>query len=145
MLRHASLIPLSHQHQHGLALCVIIERTLSAENAADLARKVQDAYELELRNHFEVEERILFPAILAGLGPTPLVDELVAEHRKLEALLEGTRTEQPAALREFGAALSGHIRREERELFEDIQSRLPAETLEQLGRSIDAAVVRVCL
>ena len=145
MLRHASLIPLSHQHQHGLALCVTIERTLSPETAGDLARRVQNMFELELRNHFDVEERILFPAILAGLGPTPLVDQLVTEHRRLEKLIENTKTERPAALREFAAALSGHIRREERELFEDIQQRLPTETMEQLGRSIDSAVVRVCL
>ncbi|MBI3696106.1 MAG: hemerythrin domain-containing protein [Acidobacteria bacterium] len=124
---------------------MIIERTLSPETAVDLGRRVENMYELELRNHFEVEERILFPAILSGLGPTPLVDELVAEHRKLEALVEGAKTAQPAALLAFAAALSGHIRREERELFEDIQKRLTAETLAQLGRSIDAEVARVCL
>ena len=145
MLRHPGLIPLSHQHQHGLALCVTIDRTASPESAAGLARRVRNIFDLELRNHFDIEERILFPAIVSALGPTPLVDQLIAEHRQLEQLVEDTQTARPAALREFAAALSEHIRREERELFEDIQRRLPPETLEQLGRSIDAAVVRVCL
>ncbi len=139
MLRHPSLIPLSHQHQHALALCVLIER--SPEKTAELARKVADLFELELRNHFDVEERILFPAIRQNLGPTPLVEELVAEHR----LLEDLAARVPATLAEFGAALSRHIRREERELFEDIQKRLSPETLETLKRAIEAEVVHVCL
>lgn len=151
MLRDPSLIPLSHQHRDGLALCVLVERGLredgSAEKAAELARKTADLFELELRNHFDVEERILFPAIREKLGP--LVEELVADHRRLEALVErvsgAAGPERAAALLEFTSALSGHIRREERELFEDIQKRLPRETLDQLGRAIQADVVRVCL
>ena len=148
MLRDSSLIPLSHQHQHGLALCVTIERSLrdnpSPETAANLARRVTDAYDLELRNHFDVEERILFPAIRENLGPAPLVEELVREHRQLEALVRDAAAAEPEVLLRFAAQLSAHIRREERELFEDIQKRLPRETLERLGRLIDAAVVRVC-
>ena len=149
MLRDPSLIPLSHQHQHGLALCVTIERGLrqdrSPETAAKMARRVADIFDLELRNHFDVEERILFPAIRENLGPTPLVDELIAEHRQLEALVRDVATAEPEVLLRFAAQLSEHIRREERELFEDIQKRLPRETLDRLGQAIDRDVVRVCL
>jgi len=153
MRRDPTLHPLSRQHQHGLALTVVIDRNLrgdpSPELTAGLARKVADAYELELKNHFDIEERILFPAIRRELGPTPLVEELEADHRRLEGLIarlsQASQTERPEALREFAAALSAHIRREERELFEDIQKRLPRGTLDQLGRDIDEAVVRVCL
>ena len=153
MLRDRSLIPLSHQHQHGLALCVMIERGLaedrSAETIAKLARRVADTFELELRNHFDVEERILFPAIRETLGLSPQVDGLVADHRRLEGLvarIAATEGEKRAdALLEFAGALSRHIRVEERELFEDIQQRLPRESLEELGRAIDAEVVRICL
>jgi hemerythrin-like domain-containing protein len=153
MLRDPSLIPLSHQHQHALALCVTIDRTLrqeaSAPRTSELVQKVLNTYDVELRNHFEVEERLLFPAIREHLGPTPLVDELQAEHRRLEALVERVRTAgeagRPAALAEFAVTLTAHIRREERELFEDIQKRLSPETLAELGRGIDRDVVRVCL
>ena len=142
MLRHTSLIPLSHQHQHALALCVTVERGLRENKSPDeLARKVADLFELEVRNHFDVEERILFPAIREHLGSVPLVEELVAEHRQLESLLQRL----PATLSEFAASLSAHIRREERELFEDIQQRLPPEVLQHLGDTIKAEVVRVCL
>ncbi|MBI3666850.1 MAG: hemerythrin domain-containing protein [Acidobacteria bacterium] len=153
MLRDPSLIPLSHQHQHGLALCVMIERGLqedrSPENTARLARRVADTFELELRNHFDVEERILFPAIREKLGPTPQVEELVADHRRLEGLVERVAKAEgenrARALLELAGVLSRHIRLEERELFEDIQKRLPCEKLQELGRAIDAGVVRVCL
>jgi len=70
MLRHSSLIPLSHEHQHGLALCVLTERALNAdpspENVAAQARAIVEQFEGELQNHFHIEEEILFPA-LTGL------------------------------------------------------------------------------
>ena len=153
MLRDPSLIPLSRQHQHGLALCVRIERTLrddrSPERSAELARRVADTYDLELRNHFDVEERLLFPALREHLGPLPLVETLQAEHRKLEALVERVRAvddaARPAALTDFSTALATHIRTEERELFEDIQKRLSPEVLNALGQAIDRDVIQVCL
>ena len=149
MLRDPSLIPLSHQHHNGLALCVLTERALardsSSANVDGLARKAIDRYELELTNHFEIEELILFPAmdspLIAGL-----IAELIAEHRRLEAMIGRLRVEPAKALLlEFTALLRSHIRREEGELFEEIQRRLPPEKLDALGKQIDAKAVRICL
>jgi hemerythrin-like domain-containing protein len=147
VLRHPSLIPLSHHHQHGLALCVIVERGLAAdrspENTSRLATKIRDMFELELRNHFDLEERILFPAIRDTMGEHPLVEELLKDHRALEALVQRLTT--PEDLLAFTRRLEPHIRREERELFEEIQKRLPPDTLEQLGQSLAHDAVQVCL
>jgi hemerythrin-like domain-containing protein len=145
MLRDPSLIPLSHHHQHGLALCVMTDRSLaqdpSPENVARFAMKAIDAYELELVNHFEIEEQILFPA-----SGSPLVADLLADHRQLESLITQLREAPSAALLlEFTALLRTHIRKEESELFEDIQKRLSRETLAALGKEIDARAVRICL
>ena len=146
MLRDPSLIPLSQQHHNGLALCVLTRRSLAAdvtpENIAKLARRVMDRYELELINHFEIEEQVLFPAC----GPMPLVDELVAEHRAIEALIPPLRTAPAAVLLEqFCELLSTHIRREESELFEQIQRTLPRDVLDRAGAEIDRRAVRICL
>lgn len=146
MLRHPSLIPLSQQHHNGLALCVLTRRSLGADssagNIAKLARRVIDRYEIELVNHFEIEEQALFPAS----ADAPLVAQLIAEHRAIEALVEQLRAAPSAAiLEQFSALLSAHIRREERELFEQVQRALPAGQLEILGAEIDRRVVRVCL
>jgi len=145
MLRDPSLIPLSHQHHNGLALCVLTERSLREDatqaNIEKLARKAIDRYELELTNHFEIEERILFPAIASALIPG-----LIADHRRLEALLSRLRDRPDAALLlEFTTLLRSHIRREENELFEEIQRRLPRQALDSLGKEIDAKAVRICL
>ena len=146
MLRDRSLIPLSQQHHNGLALCVLTERSLgedaSADNVAKLARKAIDRYELELANHFEMEESILFPAVASH----PLVPGLISEHRQLEALIGRLRDEATAALLlEFTALLRTHIRREENELFQDIQGLLGRDLLNSLGEKIDAKVIRICL
>src|SRR6266496_1598987 len=122
MLRDPSVIPLSHQHHNGLALCVLSRRSLAADSSpgsvAKVARRVIDRYELELVNHFEIEEQVLFPAC----APLPLIDQLLQEHRAIEALVVELRTAPSAALLErFFELLSGHIRREERELFEQVQ------------------------
>src|SRR5512138_715792 len=100
MLRDPSLIPLSHQHHNGLALCVMTRRSLeadsSAENIAKLARRVVDRYELELANHFEIEEQVLFPVC----GELPVVAELIAEHRAMEAMVAELRVNATAELLE---------------------------------------------
>jgi len=146
MLRDPSLIPLSHQHHNGLALCVLLRRSLAAdsspENLAKLAQRVIDRYDLELINHFAIEEEVLFPAC----RPIPLIDQLVREHRAIEALVTEIRKAPSAAvLEQFCALLSSHIRQEESELFEQIQRTLPREVLDRAGQEIDRRAVRICL
>ena len=146
MLRDPSLIPLSHQHHNGLALCVLIRRSLSADsspqNLAKLARRAIDRYELELVNHFEIEEQVLFPAC----GQMPLIVELLAQHRAIESFVVKLRTTPSVTLlEEFCELLSRHIRLEENELFEQAQRALPRDELDRIGAEIDRRAVRVCL
>jgi hemerythrin-like domain-containing protein len=53
----------------------------------------------------------------------------------------------PAAdlLEQFCVLLSSHIRREESELFEQIQRSLPRDVLDRAGAEIDRRAVRICL
>jgi hemerythrin-like domain-containing protein len=143
MLRDPSLIPLSHQHHNALALCALTRRSLAAGptpgNVAKLARRAMERCELELANHFEIEEQVLFPEC----GPMPLIALLVAEHRMIEGLVAQLRTAPTETLLEqFCARLSAHIRREENELFEEIQRILPREALDRAGSEIDRRAVR---
>ena len=146
MLRDPSLIPLSHQHHNGLAMCVLTRRSLAEDsspgNIAKLAQRVVDRYELELVNHFEIEEQLLFPAC----GSLPIVSELLAEHRAMEGLVEELRIAPTGLLLEqFCELLSTHIRREEQDLFEVAQRTLSRDALDALGREIDQRAVRICL
>jgi len=146
MLRDPSLIPLSHQHQHGLAFCVMARRSLAADagpaNCIRIAGHLADLFQVELANHFEIEEQVLFPAA----GPLPLIAELIADHRSLESLAGQLQTApSPELLEQFCQLLSTHIRREEKDLFEALQRDLPRDVLESLGREIDRRAVRACL
>ena len=147
MLRDRSLIPLSHQHHTALALCVLTERSLaadsSAENVARLAARVVDRYDIEMVNHFELEETVLFPLVPELREEA---DRLIDEHRRLTALVEQLRREpSPEALTEFTGGLRQHVRTEENEFFQQAQTLLSRETLDALGHEIDRRAVRVCL
>jgi len=150
MLRDPNLIPLSHQHHNALAMCVLTRRSLredaSPANVARLTRRAVDRYELELVNHFEIEEQILFPAIENVLGKLPLVAGLIAQHREVEEIVAQLRSAATAGLLErLCTLLADHIRREESDLFQVAQSRLPAPILRELGAAIERKVVRICL
>ncbi len=150
--RDPSLIPLSHQHQHGLAITVFIDRGLKAdssrEKALELAGKVARLAEVELLGHFQVEESVLFPAVRPFLENDELLDALIAEHRVMEALVQRIAAagdqERIPLLKQFGEVLHRHIRSEERQLFQEIQVCLDEAQLAELGREIDAKVQAAC-
>lgn len=149
MRRDPCLVPLSHQHHNALALCVLTSRSLAeddgAENLDRLARRIVDRFEIELANHLALEEEVLFP-LLRNAGLEAAVAGLVAEHDRIESLVNTLRHEPTArGLQEFTTLLRGHVRREENEVFEEAQKRLPREVLDALGAELDARVARVCL
>jgi hemerythrin-like domain-containing protein len=152
MRRDPSLHPLSHQHQHGLALSVLIDRGLksdpSPERLNDLAAKIATTWTVELQGHFQVEEEILFPAVRPQLADGAIVDDLIRQHRNLESLIQRIAVAQGdqrlQLVIEFGELLSQHIRIEERQLFEEIQARLTADQMAALGRQIEENVTRIC-
>jgi hemerythrin-like domain-containing protein len=144
MLRDPSLIPLSRQHQHALALCVRIDRSLKA-GATDLETwqsEIDEHFRQEIRFHFEAEEAVLFPAAECCGDLAALVGELKSEHAELRRhfALASARAMSASDLREFTELLSRHIRKEERDLFEELQRLLTAEALQSLGAQLDAAL-----
>ena len=146
MLRDRNLIPLSHQHQHALALCVQIDRSLQAGSADLEAPQAQigTMFNLEIRWHFAAEEEALFPEAAAFAELKPLVEQLLAEHAALRQYFARAQAREldPAGLREFAQTLSAHIRKEERELFEACQRLLSPEKLNAVGAALDAALHR---
>ena len=133
MLRDPSLISLSHEHQHALALCVLIDR--STADADTQARMIVDQYDAEMRSHFEVEERVLFPAAAALLETRDLAQELASEHRRLESMVDALRRgADTATIGEFTALLRQHVRKEEGVLFEEMQRLLSRDELDNIGK-----------
>jgi hemerythrin-like domain-containing protein len=145
MLRDQNLIPLSHQHQHALALCVRIDRAIQADDA-DLEvwqPEIQQIYEQEVANHFAAEEKELFPAAQRiSFELSTLVAELSSEHTSLRGLfaLAAARKMSANDLQNFAEKLSAHIRKEERQLFQAMQKMMPPEELTRLGKALDKAL-----
>ncbi len=141
MLRDQSLIPLSRQHQHALALCVRIDRA-SPVAAGDLEKwqaEITEHFQTEIGVHFAAEEQVLFPAALKVQELAPLVDELLAEHASLRHQFSAAeaRTMSPDDVLRFARQLSNHIRKEERQLFEVLQQRMSKEKLLSLGGQLE--------
>lgn len=140
MLRDKNLIPLSHQHQHALALCVRIDRAVKVADLDMLAwqAEIQQIFVAEIHNHFDAEERELFPAAAGFAELAPLVDELLSEHTLLRDYfaLATERTMDPDKLHDFAKKLSAHIRKEERQLLEVLQRLLTPEELARVGTQL---------
>ncbi len=141
MLRDKSLVPLSHQHQHALALCVRLERSLQS-GGADLEAwqaEVAGIFETEIKFHFGAEEKVLFPAAEKIESLTPLVKHLRSEHGTLRGFFARARARKldASSLKTFGETLAQHIRTEERQLFEQMQQMIPREELARLGAAMD--------
>src|SRR6476620_11343165 len=102
MLRDVSLIPLSRDHHHALALCLRITRALSANptepNFPAQAQQVCIAFEREIGAHFETEEQVLFPALANVPAVSALILELLEEHRALRSLVALLHTSSDRAL-----------------------------------------------
>ncbi|HST10482.1 MAG TPA: hemerythrin domain-containing protein [Terriglobales bacterium] len=152
MLRDKSLIPLSRQHQHALALCVRISRAplATAREVQAWQSEVEQHFALEIQHHFAAEEKDVFPVARQYADLVPLVQELLAEHARLRGYFEQARMRalDGPALRQFAELLSAHIRKEERQLFEEMQKQMGSMDLEKLGGNIEeslAPIVEVCI
>jgi hemerythrin-like domain-containing protein len=152
MLRDKNLIPLSRQHQHALALCLRIDRAVQA-GEADLEAwqaEIQQVFEQEIGFHFAAEEKELFPAAARFPELKPLVEELLTGHTILRDLFSraAARTLRVAGLQVLVEKLASHIRKEERQLFEEMQKVMKPEELAALGKALDKALAdasRTCL
>lgn len=141
MLRDKSLIPLSRQHQHALALCVRLDRALKAGKIGleSWQAEIAQIFEQEIAIHFAAEEKYVFPAAAKFPELQPVVQELLNEHATLRDLFARARSRSldRAALSTFAAALAQHVRKEERQVFEGMQKLMSAGEMEALGAALE--------
>ena len=144
MLRDKSLVPLSRQHQHALALCVRIERA-SPIPESDLGawqEEIAQHFRAEIGVHFAAEEQAVFPRARTFPELNPLVEELLSEHAWLRERFARAESESMAAAEvvEFAQRLSVHIRKEERQLFERLQELMTQGELALMGQLLEEAL-----
>lgn len=143
MLRDKNLIPLSHQHQHALALCVRIERAspIPAGDVEIWQSEITQIFENEIGVHFAAEEQVVFPAAESFDELKLLIKELLADHGDLRAMFAKASAggALPNEISALGQRLSAHIRKEERQLFERMQQLMGEPELASLGSSLQEA------
>jgi hemerythrin-like domain-containing protein len=136
--RHRSLVPLSHDHHHGLVAAVRMKRGEAPyRDAMDLADGVARLWRDELRAHFEQEEECLFTQAYSA-EVRSMIDRALGEHVAISALADQFARGEGSIdhARELGALLEGHIRFEERELFPAIQREASEEMMGEIGEAI---------
>ncbi len=144
MLRDKNLIPLSHQHQHCLALCVRLDRAIQAGDV-DLEAwqaEIQQMFEQEITFHFAAEESELFPAAARFPELQPLVQELLTGHAMLRTFFSraASRSLHLAGLQALVEKMASHIRKEERELFEGMQKLMTPSDLATIGAALQKSL-----
>lgn len=129
MKRSAILQPLSREHHTALSLAKSCERAVQSgdmERIRNACQRAVRAFEEEMEQHFRIEEQTYLP-LLHNAGSQSLVQRTLADHHQIRALLDGLRQNDAQSLALFGKCLSEHVRFEERELFQALESLLPAD------------------
>ena len=144
MLRDKSLVPLSRQHQHALALCVRIDRAspITESDRSQWQMEIAQHFRAEIRIHFEAEEQFVFPGARRFSELDPLVAVLLSDHTWLRERFSRTEAQSLTGgeITEFAQRLAEHIRREERELFERLQQLMSKDELAVMGRDLERAL-----
>lgn len=144
MLRDKNLVLLSRQHQRALALCVRMDRAFQDGNV-DLEMwqsELEQQFASEVDVHLSAEEKKVFPVAARFPELHGLVKELLAEHAMLREFFARAvaRTLDATNLESYAEMLVGHIRKEERQLFEAMQSLMSPEALAAVGADLEAAM-----
>jgi iron-sulfur cluster repair protein YtfE (RIC family) len=141
--RHASLIPLTHDHHHTLAQARRLKEA-HAENPATVRRAADDFVNFYLgraRHHFREEEELFFAPLVDDEVVGPLIARAVADHLRLHAQVRVLRRQlsvgdiTSALLQDIAALLEAHVRFEEQELFPLIEAGIPEDELMDLAIS----------
>lgn len=144
MKRHPALYTLSHDHHQGLILAQQLKKGAPQYKGMPSTLEGKKEYTIsfyksELVKHFQDEEEILFPAVKnKNAEVDKLILEIISEHRNMESLVSelGKTKNLDDVLDELGKLLESHIRKEERELFVEIEKVLSDEELKIISDSI---------
>jgi hemerythrin-like domain-containing protein len=145
-MRRSSLIPLSHDHHHGLALALRCRKQalgqikpMGLEGLRERAQEFRRFFACNLVSHFRAEEEALFPRLREQVPESQsIIDQLTREHEAIRSAmpqLEGG-SGLGKIIFDLGDLLERHIRREERELFPLLEKHLDAQEAKEIGKAI---------
>ncbi|HLN85502.1 MAG TPA: hemerythrin domain-containing protein [Candidatus Limnocylindrales bacterium] len=145
-MRHPSLVLLSHDHHHGLALALRCRkqalgqlRPMGTAGLRERAKEFVDFYRINLVAHFRAEEEILFPLMRTAVpGCAALLDELLGQHEQVRDAVSQVEAGDGLAklIFDLGDLLERHIRKEERELFPLFEAHVDSAQAETIGNEL---------
>jgi iron-sulfur cluster repair protein YtfE (RIC family) len=142
-MRHPSLVALSHDHHHGLALALRCRKQalgqlkpMGVTGLRERAQEFVDFYRADLMKHFRAEETVLFPLMReTAAANAMLLDELIKQHQEITNAIAPLEAGLGLSklLFDIGDLLERHIRKEERELFPLFESQIEPTNAEIIG------------
>jgi iron-sulfur cluster repair protein YtfE (RIC family) len=152
-MRHPSLLSLSHDHHHGLALALRCRKQSLGQSkptgAAGLrlrAEEFREFFDKQLIPHFRAEEEVLFPLMRAAVPQSAvLLDDLLRDHETFRQEVQKLTTGAGLSklIFDLGDLLERHIRREERELFPLFEQHVESATAEAVGEKMKTILAGV--
>ena len=159
--RHSALIPLSKEHFSHLVYAKRL-REGKPENIESnwpersdekkLIHQTKEYFTVDMLHHFELEEQEVFPIYKMYLEENSpekeLLDFIIKHHKIVKEKIISIDTlegkELVKQLKEIGTDIEEHIRKEERQLYEDIQKKIPTDELMEIGRILKEKSILKC-
>jgi hemerythrin-like domain-containing protein len=135
--RSASLAALSRDHHEALAVARRL-RTATEQTAGDALAGFDSYLHDRGEPHFELEERVLLPALEAFAEGVRFAWRLRDEHRWVRVLSRRTRRPDEIVERahDLGDVLHDHVRFEERVVFPFLEESMSSSELAALARRL---------
>jgi hemerythrin-like domain-containing protein len=139
--RHSALIPLSHDHHHGLSEARRLREAPDEDDATRQAsvERFLRFYSDETMGHFRLEEERVLPLLTdCGDPAETLVIRALLEHQRIRSMAakvgaaHATGDADRSLMRQLAELLEHHIRFEERQLFPYLEETTPSSTLDRL-------------
>jgi iron-sulfur cluster repair protein YtfE (RIC family) len=136
--RHPAIVSFSKDHHFGLLLVWKIRQGLNkAIDAERISNYVLYFFKEDLGKHFKEEEQLLFSRLP---GDDPLRMQAEAAHQSIYKLITAIHENKndTSLLSQMANELESHIRFEERELFNHLQTNIPEKELEKIAERFSA-------
>lgn len=135
MKRDKNIVPLSRDHHFGLLAGWKIRQGLKKGISYDRIRRfVNFHWETHQKQHFDEEERILFP-----YSDNEHTQQAIREHEEIREIIQAiNQVEEEQLLTLFADKVTAHIRFEERTLFPYLEQALTPEQLLEVGAQLDS-------
>lgn len=159
--RHNALVPLSKEHFSHLVFAKRLregkpEKIESnwPENSDEkkLILQTKEYFIIDMLHHFELEEQEVFPfykMYIEDNSPEKELLDFILEHhqivkQKIQSIESLQGKELLSKLKEIGIDIEEHIRKEERQLYNDIQKKIPTDELIEIGKVLQEKSILKC-